>query len=316
MTRETKIGLLVGLAFTILIGILLTEHLSSINEPQSAPMNNTGSNVRDGVAAPGVSDDGPPITIAGAPVDAPRQPVPTNVDLHPPVAYVPTGAGRKTPGRSQAFNGNPGAGVSAGPDVAVNPAPPAGDDSAGPAVARNAHDAPRQHSDDSGAIDASQSAPPVLPPASYVAVAGDSVTRIAARLMGGNTKTNRDLLIRANPQLQKSGNVVVIGRTYVIPNPSAASTVRVGLDASHVVARPAPAGSAQAAAESHPAEATRWYTVKGDDSLWRIAEAELGSGTAWTQIRDLNKDVLKGSETVHPNMRLRLPAKTAVAGAD
>src|SRR5580698_10160520 len=96
MTRETKIGLLVGLAFIIVIGILLSEHVSSTNEPQQAPLNTAGANIRDGVVTPGGADDGPPITIAGVPVDAPRQTVPTNADLHPPappIAYVPTGRG-------------------------------------------------------------------------------------------------------------------------------------------------------------------------------------------------------------------------------
>ena len=54
-----------------------------------------------------------------------------------------------------------------------------------------------------------------------------------------------------------------------------------------------------------------WYTVKDNDNLWKIAEAQLGTGNAWTQIRDLNKDVLKGGETVRPNMRIRLPARSS-----
>ena len=33
MTRETKIGLLVGLAFIIVIGILLSDHMTSTTQP-------------------------------------------------------------------------------------------------------------------------------------------------------------------------------------------------------------------------------------------------------------------------------------------
>ena len=36
MTRETKIGMLVGLAFIIVIGILLSDHMTSTTEPQRA----------------------------------------------------------------------------------------------------------------------------------------------------------------------------------------------------------------------------------------------------------------------------------------
>ena len=315
MTRETKIGLLVGLAFIIVIGILLSEHVSSTNEPQQALLNTAGANVRDGVATPGVSDDGPPITIAGTPVEAPRQPVPTNADLHPPapkVAYVPPAPRRAGQGRPATSDGGPATTLSAG----ANPDPDAASTSRDGMAASSST---QQHRN-IATNDPNGSAPPAAlarqlpatPPVTYVAVAGDSVSRIAARLMGGNTKANRELLIRANPLLQNDGNVVVIGRTYVVPRASgdsgSAQTAAGALPASH--------DSPAIDSAARPAEPTRWYTVKGDDNLWRIAASQLGSGTAWTQIRDLNKDVLKGGETVHPNMRLRLPSKTAVAGAD
>jgi nucleoid-associated protein YgaU len=316
MTRETKIGLLVGLAFIIVIGILLSEHVSSTNEPQQASLNGAGANVRDGVVSPGAADDAPPITIAGTPVESPRQTVPTNVDLHPPappVAYVPTGGpGRATPRRGAGFNGTLAAGIDG------NPSPAPGNGAASPG------DLVQQHPDVL-AYDPNESAPPratparqapATPPATYVAVAGDSVSRIAGRLMGGNTRTNRDLLIRANPTLQNEGNVVVIGRTYVVPRASAAPSGQASPDVRFASAQPAPHGPDSTDSAARLAEQARWYTVKGDDNLWRIAESQLGSGTAWTQIRDLNKDVLKGGETVRANMRLRLPAKTAVAGAD
>ena len=55
MTRETKIGLLVGLAFIIVIGILLSDHLTSTNEPQQAQLAQVAGNVRTGVAIPGAA---------------------------------------------------------------------------------------------------------------------------------------------------------------------------------------------------------------------------------------------------------------------
>ena len=50
---ETKIGLLVGLAFIIVIGILLSDHLTQTNEPQQAQLAQVAGNVRTGVAVPG-----------------------------------------------------------------------------------------------------------------------------------------------------------------------------------------------------------------------------------------------------------------------
>src|SRR6266496_3230860 len=52
MTRETKIGLLVGLAFIIVIGVLLSDHIGTVTQPPPAQMDPTRS-LRDGVLAPG-----------------------------------------------------------------------------------------------------------------------------------------------------------------------------------------------------------------------------------------------------------------------
>src|SRR6266487_2696953 len=83
MTRETKIGLLVGLAFIIVIGILLSDHLTSTNEPAQAALVQAGPSVRQAVATPGGA------VAAVAPVTPPQQiapqnPVPTREELTPP----------------------------------------------------------------------------------------------------------------------------------------------------------------------------------------------------------------------------------------
>ena len=62
MTRETKIGLLVGLAFIIVIGILLSDHLTSATEPQGAQLAQVAGNVRTGMTVPGGGGANPPIT--------------------------------------------------------------------------------------------------------------------------------------------------------------------------------------------------------------------------------------------------------------
>ena len=41
MTRETKIGLLVGLAFIIVIGILLSDHFTTTTQPHQAALTTT-----------------------------------------------------------------------------------------------------------------------------------------------------------------------------------------------------------------------------------------------------------------------------------
>src|SRR5690349_20082210 len=92
MTRETKIGLLVGLAFIIVIGILLSDHLTSSTDPMPATLLQAGPNVLNAVKTPGQAE--PPITqvIAPAPVQ-PQQPVLTREELTqrqapPPIVHI------------------------------------------------------------------------------------------------------------------------------------------------------------------------------------------------------------------------------------
>src|SRR3954470_23038371 len=81
MTRETKIGLLVGLAFIIVIGILLSDHLTSSTEPPPAPLAGAGSSVRAAGTTP-AGPGNPPITTVTAPQGiAPQQTVPTRNEL-------------------------------------------------------------------------------------------------------------------------------------------------------------------------------------------------------------------------------------------
>src|SRR5215218_7989492 len=103
MTRETKIGLLVGLAFIIVIGILLSDHLTSTTEPPQARLTQAGSNVRQGVSVPGGATANPPITTVVAAAPTPQQSIPTKDDLTPqapPVQIVQIGP--STPSQPQA----------------------------------------------------------------------------------------------------------------------------------------------------------------------------------------------------------------------
>jgi len=86
MTRETKIGLLVGLAFIIVIGILLSDHLSSANDPPQAALGIAGDSVREGVTTPGGAGYGAgyvhdALPRAAATHDAPSRTVNTRTDL-------------------------------------------------------------------------------------------------------------------------------------------------------------------------------------------------------------------------------------------
>src|SRR3954462_2635339 len=88
MTRETKIGLLVGLAFIIVIGILLSDHMTSTPQPPQAALAESASNVRESVTSPAPATPGPtPIT--SVPQITPANPVLSQTELRPPVTPAP-----------------------------------------------------------------------------------------------------------------------------------------------------------------------------------------------------------------------------------
>ncbi len=325
MTRETKIGLLVGLAFIIVIGILLSDHLTSTTEPPQARLTQAGSNVRQGVSVPGGATANPPITSVEAPAPVtPQQQIPTKEDLTPkpqPVQIVQIGpSGQQPPvsvGPAQPLVQAPTPLIAQPPtqpqepqrvslENPIVPQQPQIVEStpvtADPALTKIA----TQIGEEIVELTGQQPTPPAQPngqtPAvptlaggkAYKAQEGDTLSKLAGRFMGGNTKTNRDAIVKANPSLTKNPDIVVVGRTYIIPTNSAA----VAADNPQTVLTPS-------------ASPEYFYTVKDSDTLRKIAVNQLGNEDAWAAIQDLNKTTLKGEDktVVVPGMKLRLPAK-------
>ena len=80
MTRETKIGLLVGLAFIIVIGILLSDQLMRSTEPPAAPLANVGDTLRKGTTTPASHNRPAPVAVSSQDA-APENEVPTRDEI-------------------------------------------------------------------------------------------------------------------------------------------------------------------------------------------------------------------------------------------
>lgn len=50
------------------------------------------------------------------------------------------------------------------------------------------------------------------------------------------------------------------------------------------------------------------YTVKSGDCLWNIAKAHLGSGSRYTEIYNLNRDIIKNPNLIYAGQVLKMPA--------
>ena len=136
----------------------------------------------------------------------------------------------------------------------------------------------------------------------YQAQRGDSLGAIAVKAYGSGCKANRDAIVAANPALAANRDLIVAGRTYVIPALNGTSST--------------PAAPTPTREPTNPAETTVTYIVKPQDTLWSIANSQLGSPTAVAAIEELNKEVLNGSDRLRPNMKQKLPARTAVTRND
>jgi nucleoid-associated protein YgaU len=347
MTRETKIGLLVGLAFIIVIGILLSDHINSSTDPARADYTYTTRAVEQSVASPDARSQGvttvvtPPAVIPQTPVPTNREPLPASNGGSSVVVFGP-GADpasiartRRTPVVEPQPNPGsveiqPGGGnIEVATNDGANVTPPTAGDNAAPATGPLSP-LVRQHGDVLVAIPASSgparlnpqpasaSGRPALPPGvrQVKAEEGDTVTKLAIKYMGGNSKANREAIIRANPNVGPDGRKMFAGQNYLIPAPTVASASPAGgpvVVSSDQVQPPMPPRVVPIAPKAAPAEplpaGMTLYTVRENESLWKIASEQLGGGARYTEIRDLNQDVLKGSDSVRVGMRLKLPPK-------
>ena len=298
MTRETKIGLLVGLAFIIVIGILIADYSADSMRRPPAPMMDAMQNVLDSANNPGVRR---------------------------PNGQVPKGT--SAPQRMIGQDGRQST-----PDIRI--VPPAQNDSAvridgggreGSGQLPVVQLKPQDPSGNTGESKLSANAKEI------VAVEKDTVYKWAKKHMGAPTQANIDAIINANPTL-KGNKPIRIGDKYKIPveTPASASRERDSATPAAAPAKPERPNATErtdrteladrtdrsASAErsdraERPETAERdakliSYTTKRGDNLWRIAERQCGDGRLASKIRELNN--LRGDE-IHPEMTLKLPAK-------
>lgn len=329
MTRETKIGLLVGLAFIIVVGILLGDHFSSLQEPKPAPIAAIGENVRTSAGNPrSTTGQGPSITIAQDPVVRGAVPGPQERRLERMVeemrshdARIEIGPGAVA-GSGNATNHNNNTTVgNAGTGAVANGTNGSGTNGTGHSLVER-HPDIFEHVGAGGSrnlgTNSGTGTGTVVVPApemkTHKAEPGDNLSKLAARYLGSNTKANRDAIIRVNPSLQANPNIVVVGKVYNIPTPAASNSGTTPPPPGGTVA-PVPVSrtvtpTPVVTAPPTPAAGEVYYTTKPGDTLWRIAVQQCGSARAQSEILRLNASVISDPNRVPVNVKLKLPART------
>lgn len=330
MTRETKIGLLVGLAFIIVVGILLSDHVADSSRPQQAILSDAGNNVRDSVAIPQPAAVAAPIVAANS--NGPTSPVPTQEEVRQPQPQA-----QQTSGDNVVVRVGPGGNVQSLTQDASMTNPPAQQQQQ-----QNQTTLPLEAND--GAV--ADNNPPQIPQVSqpspkaadatpepaakilkqYKAASGDTLAKIARHFYGNSSHASIEAILAANPQLKGNAAHLAAGRTYAIPaldsashtakNSSVDENPQVAMvDTNQVAVGPTTRQSPKALAEKHTMHgAAGSYTVKSGDTLWKIAVHELGSSRDIKEIEELNPGALKHGQ-LKVGAVLKMPAKT-VASAD
>ena len=94
---------------------------------------------------------------------------------------------------------------------------------------------------------------------------------------------------------------------HAAPAPETAS--RVAAPETAPIAQAPIAEAAPVSADAEETPATVDYTVRRGDSLWKIAQEQLGDGTRFREIVTLNTDALRGrADFIDPGMVLHLPS--------
>jgi len=154
----------------------------------------------------------------------------------------------------------------------------------------------------------------------YVVCSGDSLYTIAKKFYGASEagkKSTTNLIFNANRNILKSPSKLQIGQKLVIPplpnkqshSISVESTVVNTTVSPNVQTEQATQTEEGVVAGGNQTAPSRDYVVQSGDSLWKIAAKQLGNGTRYDEIAELNADVLNGGDDLTVGMRLKLPAR-------
>ncbi|MEX0887250.1 MAG: LysM peptidoglycan-binding domain-containing protein [Phycisphaeraceae bacterium] len=341
MTRETKVGLLVGMGLILLIGVIVSDHWAVVQ--RQAPAELTGLAEQAQHSIHHVRQDATNRATARAPA-VPAGPASPSRRQGP----VPTPAELEQLARTRA-------GDSLHPALVVGQGGRVGS-------APDAGDTPREPRKPAWSQPGEQ--PPAAPPAPEIThrvERGESLYRIAERYYRNGDYWHS--IVEANPDLINDDGQVRAGDELVIPNRAglvelegfepagpAERMIRItdlprdrqapaaeievgrgdtlsGLAAVHLgssarwrelleanrdkldSAEQLWAGMTLRVPGASPSRSTppRVYTVRAGDSLTRIAARELGDAARWREIFDANRDQLSSPDAVREGQRLRLP---------
>ncbi len=138
---------------------------------------------------------------------------------------------------------------------------------------------------------------------------GDSLASISKQLYGeefGNKKASVDKIFKANRKILKSPDQIYVGQKLIIPPlTEAVSTSPKKVLSKDKFQRVDTIGRRHQQKTAKTVTKTKYYTVREGDSLWKIAHEQLGDGNRYPELAKLNK--LQDEDFLAVGSRLKLP---------
>lgn len=333
MSTETKIGLIIGLGFIVCFAVLLAntdpEQTSAVQwthvvdgatttkiqpRPHTQPLRakpaSGSSEVRRPI--PRLRPQPPPIHENRGPLPK-ALPVPVN---HPDTSDTLVDAGRST---SETINSHVinAAQLDTRLRQYLNDARKSSQSSPVPAgESLELHAIERETAQDRPKNTPVQAPTRIEAPARLVrhtVVAGDTLSKIARQYYASSSHKVIDAIFGANRAILPSPDRLLVGMTLSLPHIDGLSrlaSTRTG------AADIPPARSTQGTARSSgKLVSSKWYQIQKNDRYVSIARTELGDGSRWKEIHELNKDRFPDPGKIQWGVRIRLPAlHPAMAG--
>jgi nucleoid-associated protein YgaU len=153
----------------------------------------------------------------------------------------------------------------------------------------------------------------------YVVRDGDNLSGIAKKFYGpeqGNKIANVERIFTANRHQLGSPDDIYVGQKIIIPPLPISNSIPSRIDGTlpdTMFERVEAIGKKRLKSSEQRIDASKWYTVRDGDNLWKIAAGQLGNGARYSEIAKLNADILYDEDNISIGMRLRLPTQSAAA---
>jgi len=148
----------------------------------------------------------------------------------------------------------------------------------------------------------------------YTVQEGDNLGVISKKVYGeelGNKLSSVKAIYQANTKILSAPDNIRVGQELTIPSLSApaASVERTSAQPQVFKKVKSFADSNLDSLKKALKNSTQVYIVQEGDSLWQIAETQLGSGSRYDEIIEANRDIISDKESISVGLRLKIPAK-------